>query len=450
MDDIKQPQSELPEKPDNGPFWSMVKQNVVKGPLWLKIIAIPAPFLMLISLVIGIAIYFAMLKIREPAPVTYAGGYSGGSLGCTLSDDAFTQKLEMSADDVIAKINDNGLKRNLEQGKNNLQKIIDKGNNSGVNPAVLIAIWAGEQSFKNDENSLKKAMGCGVFDTDNDKDIDNLFPRFEANADGKGQIECSIDCIKKAINETPPYSNPSGEDIFTRLFFNYTWTMKRTYKEKNYVADESNTRIKILKMLLPDQVVCRSGQGGLAIPYYSQGYGSPSPPWAGKTQAQNDTWIFQSHHTLKAAGCGITSVAMVVSYFRGDEYTPSRVADEIIAKCGEGCGSDFGKYTGGGRSVVTQLYGINISRDSPISYSSGGEFPKSWVQAQLNNNHPLILRVLPGSTLKGHTYSKGHYLVIRGINQSGNLIINEPVYPEKKEASIDSLVGSFELYSVSG
>lgn len=465
MDDIQPPQP-AEEQEQNAP--TPTKKMASKLSPFIALFGTGG--IAIFALVIGLAIAFSFIKFREPAPVTYAGGYDGGSLGCSLTDPAFEDTTTMLygnvADDAgYGLAADEAVKRTGTESnrKDYFQKIIKTGHEVGINPAVLIAFWGAEQSVPDGRFSIvnaDKAFSCYI---DGDKHLG-----FQQS------MQCALEFTMKPVlgrpyitntmvdqakykSQVSLYSNITTPDkivhhagIWDRLLYHYVAAAKKTnYDNFGYTTDESDTRIKILKQLVPDQVVCNNASGGLAIQYYSQGYGFPAPIWASKTTASNGNFIFGSHHSLKDAGCGITSIAMVASYFKGTEITPSKAADDIVGKCGEACGSDFGKYTAGSNSVVSQLYGITISRNSPVKYTSGESFPSKWITDQTNNNKPVIIRVLPGSTLAGHTYAKGHYLVVRGINQSNELMINEPVYPNKKKASIDSLIGSFELYSVS-
>ena len=206
---------------------------------------------------------FVNVALKEPAPpkefeikmpgvinIPGIGAYAPGigwisGKGCYLVDSAFRDTSKCSNIDAYVEEIFSKLQRYVKSSKGNLNKknirtIITKSCNQGINPNILFAIWSGEQSFRRPE----AAMGCGVYGGK------NRFPGFEK------QIDCSLKCIKKAINNVSPYNKPIGENIFTRLFYSYTETMKQTYQKFGYVADGKNARIIILKILAPEQVEC--------------------------------------------------------------------------------------------------------------------------------------------------------------------------------------------------
>lgn len=370
----------------------------------------------LVAFVVGFAIAWSFIKWREPAPITYAGGYNGGSLGCTLKNDAFNDTetikygkatIEESADEVIKRIND----KDLNSQKDKVVQILKAGINSGVNPAVLIAIWGGEQGFNGSDAALKKAFGCGVYDSDKDKEIENMFPRFTSDSSGTGQLECSIKYINKAMDSAPPYNKPTGQNIFTRLFYNYTGTMKATYAAKKYVADESNSRIKILQKLVPDQVVCTSAS-------FSSSTGFAFPDWGFKQE--DSRWINYAYNkpsscfeekTIGSSGCGPTSLAMVLKKY-GINTTPPKVADDIKAINGRVCdGTSYGAIIS-----VAKKYGLEAQSSS-------------WSDAKkaLKNGGVVITSMQSSSYADDPSRkSGGHIVVLAGIDDQDNILVNDP------------------------
>lgn len=229
----------------------MINSEGKKG---FSVYIIIAVFVVILFAIFGLAIgasAMGLLKWAEPTP-SFSGSSSGKA--CYLKDDKFRDiNTITSADEVVNKITDTDLKS--AEAKDNIKKIIDSSAAANVNPALTISIWGGEQGFSHPE----KAFGCGVYDVDGDRDIDNLFPGFDK------QLTCALDKINLAIGNTAPYNKPAGVNTFTRLFYTYTGAMHASYTRNGYVADASNSRIKFLNMLVPDQVTCESGVAGGGI-----------------------------------------------------------------------------------------------------------------------------------------------------------------------------------------
>ncbi len=199
--------------------------------------------LIIVILIIMIAMSLMATGMgEETAMSTEEGAVAGG--GCYLVDSAFRDTSRYrTADQVLMKLGKKYPKLNGK--KTQIQTLIDKSVAQRVNPALLMGIWAGEQSFGADY----KAMGCGIYSGST-----NRYTGFN------NQVDCSLRAINKAITKTPPYYHkPEGQNIFTRLFYNYTESMKHTYETRGYVAHSSNARIIILNHLVPDQVMCSDG-----------------------------------------------------------------------------------------------------------------------------------------------------------------------------------------------
>lgn len=185
-----------------------------------------------------IALSTAGRLTRETPP---GDGTSGGGGGCYLNDAAFSDVTSVtSADVVLSKVSGNF--KEILSKKDQISMMISKSIAQGVNPAVVIGIWAGEQGYKNDD----AALGYGIY-----AGSTNRYVGFEKQVDG------ALGVIKKSMTNTAPYNAPAGENIFTRLFYNYTGAMKAIYDSgKHYVADGTNARIVVMKILAPSQVTC--------------------------------------------------------------------------------------------------------------------------------------------------------------------------------------------------
>ena len=343
------------------------------------------------AFVIGFAIAWSFIKWREPITPTYAGGYSGGSLGCYLDDNVFTDRttalygndpttdagLTAAAEAVISKVGDiNSTTLSQPKNKSDLKYVIQKSYEANINPAILISFWAGESGFKDSG----KALGCALGDTG-------------TTADFESQARCAITPVKQAINNESPYDaagKPPGDknaNTWDRLLSNYAMDpMQQRYTDFKYTTTESDARITILKQLVPDQVVCRSTgaiDGILAVPGLSQ----KAPEW-------HDASIF-------SGGCFLTSIAMVDNYFHGKK-TPVDIKRSRI-ESGKELASKEGYLYNNDTFTVAENFSINPSE----------LFPAKRIRDDLAKNQPVIMRFKQ----YGGDYNEGHYVVIVGISK---------------------------------
>lgn len=137
----------------------------------------------------------------------------------------------------------------------------------------------------------------------------------------------------------------------------------------------------------------------LKVPYYCQ----YDAEWASKPYGNG---------TIKSSGCGPTCCAMIVSYFRKQRITPADIVNKIGNKYYvSGAGSSWALYPG-----VAKEYGFNC-RNLGKSINS--------VVTQLQAGHPVVASVGPGTFTKG-----GHFIVLTGVNQKGNITVNDPSHPD--------------------
>lgn len=137
------------------------------------------------------------------------------------------------------------------------------------------------------------------------------------------------------------------------------------------------------------------GENGMEIPLYLQYSGS----WANK--AYGDGTIAQN-------GCAVTALAMVMSYLKANTILP----DDIVNFVGNkyyvnGTGSSWGIF-----SAVASHYQVSCSN---LGMS------KSSIISELQNGHPVIVSMGPGTFTKG-----GHFIVLRGITADGKVLVNDP------------------------
>lgn len=387
----------------------------------IVIIVIIFMFAFLLLFVVSLVVSTLATKFGETPAEIYSTGAAPGS--CALTNDGFsaTNTPIKSADIVVQKLG--SVYPILKDKKEQLGKIITKSIQAGINPALPIAIWGAEQTFENDE----KAFGCGVYDKDKDGDIDQIYKRFDDEGDKHGQIWCVLEQIGKAMKNEPPYNKPPGANYFTRLFYTYTGEMKQFYEmTKNrygygYVADEKNNRIKILKMLVPEQVQCqgspseRFANGSIRVPILLQ----CQQPWRDTPVGFNT-----GKGTVCDAGCGLTSAAMIVRYFKKNSITPVDIAGQL------------GDYPEMKVSTIVAKNDLKLVEGRQVD-STIKQFP-SWIPEEIKNGHPILWRIEQTSgggyiTNSGTRIHNGHYMVIVGTvpkkNGGFDLVVNDPSPP---------------------
>lgn len=147
--------------------------------------------------------------------------------------------------------------------------------------------------------------------------------------------------------------------------------------------------------------------GEANIIYYSQ----MDKRWA----AEN----YGKYGSIGVDGCGPTSLAMVIASYKDPDITPVEVAKWSFENnyFVEGSGSKWNLIPAAARH-----YGFNVdsvSRDNPDK-----------VIEALSRGYPVI--AIMG---RGHFTSSGHFIVLRGLDKNGNILVNDPYsYSKTKKA----------------
>ena len=125
--------------------------------------------------------------------------------------------------------------------------------------------------------------------------------------------------------------------------------------------------------------------------------------------------------TIGQAGCGPTSLAMVVSSLTGNIVDPiqmCRWAYENGYLC-EGSGSYHSLIPEGGRHFGLTVEGCTVSE------------PQRVVDALASGN--LVIAIMG----KGHFTTSGHFLVMRGVTSEGKILVADPASKIKSEKEWD-------------
>ena len=138
--------------------------------------------------------------------------------------------------------------------------------------------------------------------------------------------------------------------------------------------------------------------------YYQQDYPENVVSWHGE-----ETSVAQS-------GCGATCVSMVIGYFYPEEEPEP---DDVMRLAG-----DMGFYRGDG-----------LGRDALRLLLAEYEIIGRWreldaraIENTLRKGKPIVVYVGPG-----YFTESGHYIVLRGIAENGELLVADPNSREKTE-----------------
>ena len=124
--------------------------------------------------------------------------------------------------------------------------------------------------------------------------------------------------------------------------------------------------------------------------------------------------------TIGRAGCGPTALAIAVASLTGNKVTPYDVAQWSVANGGlcEGSGSYHSLIPNGGRH-----YGLTVT--------SIGRDGKKLVEALQSGK--LVIAIMS----KGHFTSSGHFIVLRGVTESGKILVADPASVKRSNKEWD-------------
>src|SRR3989344_5341671 len=222
------------------------------------IVAIVISVLALIFFAFAIGYYavFGQLpKLDKPT----GGSGPGYGTGCYLEDQYFTDtSIADDPEKVITALNKNPrYGPRAAKVKSNILDILSEGKKRGLNPAVIIGVWWGEQEFGKPED----AFGYEHYSSG----------RTQAAIAGGWpyQLASVWRPLRNAIEVKGAYTTPKDANIMTRLFYHYAEAMTiqynesgqrwdRNYKHANY-GNPYYKRLDVIKLLVPDQVTCETG-----------------------------------------------------------------------------------------------------------------------------------------------------------------------------------------------
>lgn len=123
--------------------------------------------------------------------------------------------------------------------------------------------------------------------------------------------------------------------------------------------------------------------------------------------------------SVSSSGCGAVCMSMAIEYLTGRRVSPQSLFDWAY---------DNGHYHGDGLShevlrEMAQLHGIS---------GRWIENEQGPVLAALGKGYPVIAHMGPGTFTSG-----GHYILLRGIDADGRIMLNDPASPERTDTPYD-------------
>lgn len=238
-----------------------------------------------------------------------------------------------------------------------------------------------------------------------------------------GVIENQMSYFAEAVQLYEQYLNNKNTIETAKAYYNNAVANNNTSHANSYASqiNELQQRAVNLKQQINDALSSASNTRLEATPikttvdpassdfvnYYQYNYNQP-----------------YSTGTIRTSGCGPTSMAMVLTNLTGREITPVEMARKGNGRytCSEGTyWSFFGD--------MAKEYGVNCEQMG-VSQAN--------IVNNLNNGKTLILSMRPG-----HFTSSGHFIVVRGIDNNGNLIVSDPNSEERSNQrwSVSTVAG---------
>mgnify|MGYP000872836732 CR=1 FL=1 len=131
--------------------------------------------------------------------------------------------------------------------------------------------------------------------------------------------------------------------------------------------------------------------------------------------------LYGKSGTIGESGCGPTALAMIVSTLTGTYHDPVEMSEWSVAhgyRC-EGNGSYHSIIPDGARAFGLKAEGASAKDAAKIAEA-------------------LALGKLVGVIMsKGHFTSSGHFIVLRGITETGKILVADPVSKRRSEQEWD-------------
>lgn len=132
----------------------------------------------------------------------------------------------------------------------------------------------------------------------------------------------------------------------------------------------------------------------------------------------NDSYGYGT--TIAKAGCGPTSMAMVLTCLKDEEITPPETASWSLENGYrvEGSGTSWAYF-----DAISNTYGINCTETS---------VSKSNIKNSLEKGELIIMSMGPGTFTKG-----GHFIVLTGLTDDGKIKVADPASESRSSQTYD-------------
>ena len=160
---------------------------------------------------------------------------------------------------------------------------------------------------------------------------------------------------------------------------------------------------------LRDYGEIRYTQGETDVVYYNQG----DARWGNK--------LYGKYDSIRVAGCGPTSLAIVVSTLTDRQIDPGQMADWAYQngyRC-EGSGSYHSLIPEGARHFGLKVEGATVYEGQKV------------VDALASGK--LVVAIMG----KGHFTTSGHFIVLRGVTKGGKILVADPASVKKSNQEWD-------------
>lgn len=122
--------------------------------------------------------------------------------------------------------------------------------------------------------------------------------------------------------------------------------------------------------------------------------------------------------SVASSGCGAASVAMVIAYLTGNtEETPTTLFDRAVQE---------GRYKGKGLTHETLSWMLKENGVQSKWISNRADA----ILKALEEGKPVIANMGPGIFTE-----RGHYIVLRGVQENGEILVNDPFSEENTRAT---------------
>lgn len=185
---------------------------------------------------------------------------------------------------------------------------------------------------------------------------------------------------------------------------------------KQFIAEDGG---KMVFSNVPSEfsIIKRVAYTGKTFTYYSM----VDNAWAARAY---------SDRTMAGAGCGPTSLAMIINYYSKEMVTPLTVADISVANNLDILASpktDMPKLA----PLIAEKFGVNYK-----------QITKSSIISELKSGNTVLIMTTTNKAIH-YTLGRGHYLVLRGLDKNGWIIVNDPLAVHSYHTQADSSVENY-------